>query len=931
MKAGGIRAIGRGLPCAQVILAVLALGVIRRPSAWAQPSSATAERVKEPSASESDNALHAPELLESVDATFPAAALEQRIEAAVVLRLHVDVDGRVTQTELVESAGEGFDEAAQAAVQSFRFKPARRGETPIASRILYRYEFRLPPSTARKRQAGEVGTPAAVAGEGPNAVVGACETRVAGRCEPTGAGAGTGAEARGPMSALPRAAAEAAALEMHVQGAEAHGPMSALPRAAAEAAALEVQVQGASSAERLRESAQAVKVVETTLAKRRTLDLGEVLARTEGVSVQRSGGLGSETRLSLHGLTDDQVRVFFDGVPLDLAGFGLGISTVPTAWLDRAEVYRGVVPIRLGTDALGGAIDLVSNAPSRGVSTSAYYSAGAFDTHQLGLNAQAVKDGFVLRGASFFDTSRNDYEVDVRVPDELGQLKPARARRFHDGYRALGGIVEAGFIDRPWAKKLLLRVFATTFDKDLQHNSIMSVPYGEVTYGQATLGAVARYERRRLGGSPLDLEALLGASHRALRFEDRSRWTYDWFGQRVFERAVNTGETSKFASDLTQWENRAFGRATLAYHLAPMHTLRWVTSGDFVVRTGEERLRLQADRIDPLTTRRNLLQLTSGLSYDLRDLSDRVENSLFGKLYLYRPAANQVQVFDNSTRRIENTLTRAGIGDAFRMRLTAGLLAKLSYEYAARLPRSDEIFGDGALTLANLELIPETSHNGNVGIQLQRELAPHLGRIAFEATGFLRRTSNMLVRLLAQDRVHTVYQNVFEVSTLGVDGSLSWESAARWLGLQANATFQDQRNASDAGPFAPFADQRVPNRPWLFANASLTVRIPKLGADTAELSLSWFTRYVHAFLPGWEDTTQPDDTNRVPSQLTHALSLLYSVAGPYRIDLALDVTNISNARVYDVLGVQKPGRAAYFKITVGWEKLADHAATENAL
>ena len=77
------------------------------------------------------------------------------------------------------------------------------------------------------------------------------------------------------------------------------------------------------------------------------------------------------------------------------------------------------------------------------------------------------------------------------------------------------------------------------------------------------------------------------------------------------------------------------------------------------------------------------------------DRADRLENSLFGKFYVYRPLADQVQVFDNSVHRVERMLTRAGVGDAFRARLCDGLLAKLSYEYAARLPRSDEIFGDG--------------------------------------------------------------------------------------------------------------------------------------------------------------------------------------------------------------------------------------------
>ena len=69
------------------------------------------------------------------------------------------------------------------------------------------------------------------------------------------------------------------------------------------------------------ERRQLVEARETHEAQRHTADLGEVLARTEGIAVQRSGGLGSDTRLSLHGLSDDQIRVFLDGVPLELSGF----------------------------------------------------------------------------------------------------------------------------------------------------------------------------------------------------------------------------------------------------------------------------------------------------------------------------------------------------------------------------------------------------------------------------------------------------------------------------------------------------------------------------------------------------------------------------------------------------------------------------------
>lgn len=101
----------------------------------------------------------------------------------------------------------------------------------------------------------------------------------------------------------------------------------------------------------LRRSAEAVQVVETSETKRRTADLGEVLARAQGVGVQRAGGLGSDTCFSLNGLTDDQIRFFLDEIPLEFAGYPFGIANVPINLVERVEIYRGVVPIRFGPRA----------------------------------------------------------------------------------------------------------------------------------------------------------------------------------------------------------------------------------------------------------------------------------------------------------------------------------------------------------------------------------------------------------------------------------------------------------------------------------------------------------------------------------------------------------------------------------------------------
>ena len=122
----------------------------------------------------------------------------------------------------------------------------------------------------------------------------------------------------------------------------------------------EIVVIGKSEATALRQSPQAVAVLETQTARLQTADLGEVMAKVQGVNVQRGGGLGSDTRFSLNGLTDDQIRFFLDGIPLDFVGYSFGIANVPVNLIDRVEIYKGVVPIRFGADALGGAVNLVS-------------------------------------------------------------------------------------------------------------------------------------------------------------------------------------------------------------------------------------------------------------------------------------------------------------------------------------------------------------------------------------------------------------------------------------------------------------------------------------------------------------------------------------------------------------------------------------------
>ncbi len=75
---------------------------------------------------------------------YPPAARRLGHEGRVLLEVEVLIDGTVGGVEVVESSGHGvLDAAAARAVRGWKFEPARRGDTPVASKVLVPVRFAL--------------------------------------------------------------------------------------------------------------------------------------------------------------------------------------------------------------------------------------------------------------------------------------------------------------------------------------------------------------------------------------------------------------------------------------------------------------------------------------------------------------------------------------------------------------------------------------------------------------------------------------------------------------------------------------------------------------------------------------------------------------------------------------------------------------------
>jgi vitamin B12 transporter len=677
------------------------------------------------------------------------------------------------------------------------------------------------------------------------------------------------------------------------------------------ARALEVTVVSPrSAAARLQQSADAVTVIDLRRAKEQTSDLGEVLARAQGIAIRRDGGLGSGTRFSLNGLYDDQIRLFLDGVPLELAGYPFGIANVPVNLVDTVEVYRGVVPIRLGADALGGAVNLVTDQryETRG---GASYQLGSFGTHRVTANAlyRHAPSGFVLGGTAFSDAAQNNYEIDVEIPDARGRPEPATVRRFHDGYLAHGVSVEAGVVDRSWARRLVLRAFHSAYDKELQHNVVMSVPYGEVTYGETVRGATGRYDVAL--SQSVDLAMVASYAHRTIDYVDKAEWVYNWNGERVQQRRV-PGEVESRGRDQSLWQHSAFGRALVQWKVRPEHLLRVSVTPNFSTRSGDERIQSNPDARDPLTAERDLFTTVSGLEYELNLFAERLSNVVFVKDYYYL-AQSEEPLPGGIFRRRDTTSHTQGVGDSLRFRFAPWVYAKASYEYATRLPRPDEVFGNGVLILANLELAPEVSHNANLGPHVELKQTP-LGSFTLDVNAFLRESDRLIV-LLGNDRFQR-YQNVYTARGFGLENPLNWVSPGRYVSLDGMLTWQDVRNASSAGTFGSFDGDRIPNRPYLFGSWATRLRFAGWPGARDTLEPFYYGRYVHGFYRGWESQGLRAFKQTVDAQVTHNVGVSWVVSRlSGRVTSTFEVANVTDAKVFDNFGVQRPGRAFYLKLT----------------
>ncbi|SEW40139.1 TonB-dependent receptor [Chitinophaga arvensicola] len=700
----------------------------------------------------------------------------------------------------------------------------------------------------------------------------------------------------------------------------------------------EVTVAGASvnqhKVKQLKESGFNVNVIDVNEYGNTSSDINQVLKRTTGVLVRESGGVGSDFTFQVNGLA---AKIYIDDIPMDQYGKSMTLNNIPVNLIDRIEVYKGVVPAHLGSDAMGGAVNIITKQKTRKF-LDASYSFGSFNTHQVALTGgvRNKKNGLKLRASTYYNYSDNNYmmysdstynvNLNVVKKDETGtfrQVSIDKARRFYDTYRSAMGEVEVGYEKVKWADWFTIGLTYSENKKQNQLGATVNSVYGGFWSENKFLMPTIKYRKDNfiIPGLYANLYANYANNKDVNR--DTALYRYDWTGH----WAANSGGDTIPHVYTKYFDDSYTARANFNYNLDKEnnHSLNF----NYTFSTTRRRI---YDEAETNPEKRELSGLPNklgkhiaGIAWQGQWLNRKLISVASFKYYgMGTKAFIDNRKFDDYGKPIsgeiyseKNFFGYSSGSLALRYRITPDWGVKGSLERGYNLPEVDAMYGDGKRILANLDLKPERSDNYNVGAYYNHFIGDHF--INLDGSVFYRNSKDYIISQVVEGTNLTQSRNLPGVVLYGLEAEARY-GYKDMVNLSANVSYDkaiDNWKYTDAtnSQISLVYKEQLPNRPWVYGNANLMLGKRDLIGKGTRLQFNYLYQYSHWYYLTWAKLGSPGSKNFVPGQSVHSLIMAYSWKQDI-YNISMEARNLTDERVYDNFRLQKPGRAFYVKLRV---------------
>ena len=677
----------------------------------------------------------------------------------------------------------------------------------------------------------------------------------------------------------------------------------------------EVSVSAKSKIRRKREEAYAINVIKAQELYNSGTDINQVLNRTSGVRIRENGGLGSDFTFAINGFSGKQVKFFIDGIPIDNFGSSLTLNNFPVNLAESIEIYKGVLPINLGSDALGGAVNIVTRKEARYLDVS--YGFGSFNTHRANINGAYTdsKSGFTVRTTAFYNFSNNNFKVRVEPIDlETGQRLPEQeVERFHDDYESAMGQLEIGFTGKKFADKLLLGFILSGNEKDIQTGVTMDQVFGARTSSSRSFIPTLKFEKKDLFAKGMDVKLYAAYNNTKNQFVDTTRVRFNWL-----QETILTTSAEFFRTQLENRDKELITTTNLSYTLNENNGLSVNhLFTDFTRESSDVENPENVVFLFPQSLRKN----TFGLAYQAK--YERFTGTVFTKAYFLRAESFEDVQDGTGGANFQPTSTMTenfGYGAAATYFILPRLQAKGSFERTYRLPESTELLGDGLYTRRNPSLTPETSDNFNFGAKYEFNIGTE-NTIAVDGNYILRFAKDFiqLDQALSQP-VDRQFVNLGDVTTNGLELDVRYRFKEIFT-AGFNLTFQDiidkqqflsstNFQGTTVSPNLNFGF-RIPNIPYLYGNFDADYTLSPVRAKN-KLTMGYSLNYVeeYFFTP---QQLGANNQNNIPRQLSHDLRAAYELSDG-KFNISLQLSNITDEELFDNYLLQNPGRAFFLNL-----------------
>lgn len=610
-----------------------------------------------------------------------------------------------------------------------------------------------------------------------------------------------------------------------------------------------------------------VSVIDITARDAPVETAADVLAETVGVQVQRFGGLGGFTTVSIRGSSANQVPVFLDGIPLSQAqDQTVNLTDLPLDGLSEIEVYRGTIPVGFGGGGVGGVVNLVTREPGTQSRNEVSASYGSFATRKVvATHSGRHGDNALLAHVSYLGSKGDfDYFDDNGTPEN--PFDDATTTRVNNDFDAVDLILKGS---REFGNGLVADVMQEAFYKDQGVPGPASTQFERPSLRTVRSLTYLRLRRDGFADGAIDAATTVYGTYNLQEFADPDGSfgaRQDTHNQSVLFGGNTNGQWfAPFGNDLSWFAETAYERFYPRNETnAPLP------------RSGpdQQRLRLTVSLQDEFALWPDRIAIVPSLRYDhLRDEFSGVN----------------VANFPNTpAERTSRDLWTPAIGVAARP--TAWLTLRGNVGRFQRAPNFSELFGNAGSVLGNANVTPETGTNRDVGFTLRWPGFGWIDAGTCEYAYFYNNVSD----LIAFEQASPRYFRAFNIGDARMRGHELALSAAAFgsFAVDLNYTHQDTENRSVRSP----EGNRLPLRPA----DELFIR-PRLDL--------WRGSLYYAFTYLGTNPTDRDNFVVVPPRSIHTLG------GNVRLlewlSARIEVANIDDADIRDLGAFPLPGRSLF--------------------